>query len=305
MGPYILRRILTLIPLLFAVATLTFFLMHAVPGGPFQGDKALPPELLARMNAKYGLNQNIGLQYVHFLEHLVRGDLGISYQTQNSVISTIKQGAPATLQLGLCAFTFAIVVGLVLGVLSAVNQNGFFDYIGVFVATIGAAIPSFVVALLLILLFALKFHWFDVIGWTFGSPKTMVLPIVSLGLLPAAYIARITRASMLEVLRQDYIRTARAKGLDTFRVVRGHAVRNALVPVLTVAGPIFAGLITGSFIIEYTFAIPGIGTAFVTAVSLRDYGMIMGTVLLYAFAIAIANMVVDVSYGVVDPRIRY
>lgn len=305
MAAYIFRRLLVLIPLLWAVATITFFLMHAVPGGPFQGDKSMPPSLLARMNEKYGLNENIGQQYVHFLDRLVHGDLGISYATQTTVVSRIKHGFPATMQLGISAFIFAIVIGLVLGILSAVNQNGLFDYVGVFVATVGAAIPSFVLALLLILAFSLHFHWFDVIGWSFGDYKSMTLPIVALGLLPAAYIARITRASMLDVLRQDYIRTARAKGLNPFQIINRHAMRNALVPVLTVAGPIFAGLITGSFIIEYTFSIPGIGTAFVDAVTLRDYGMIMGTVLLYAFAIAICNMLVDVSYGIVDPRIRY
>lgn len=305
MAAYILRRMLVLIPLLWAVASITFFLMHAVPGGPFEGEKSMPPALLERMNDKYGLNENIGTQYVHFLNNIVHGDLGISYATQQPVVQRIKNGFPATMQLGISAFVFAIIVGLVLGVLSAVNQNGIFDYIGVFIATIGAAIPSFVVALLLVLFLSLKVHWFDVIGWQFGDYRSMTLPIVALGLLPAAYIARITRASMLEVLRQDYIRTARAKGLNTLQVINRHALRNALVPVLTVAGPIFAGLITGSFIIEYTFAINGIGTAFVDAVTLRDYGMIMGTVLLYAFAIAICNMLVDVSYGLVDPRIRY
>jgi oligopeptide transport system permease protein len=302
---YILRRIFTLIPLLFAVATLTFFLMHAVPGGPFEGEKAMPPELLARMDAKYGLDDNIGQQYVRFMGDLLHGDLGISYQTQRPVIDRIRDGFPATMQLGISAFLFAIVIGLALGTLSAVNQNGFFDYVGVFLATIGAAVPSFVLALLLILLFALKLHWFFVIGWDFGNYRSMVLPIISLGLLPAAYLARITRASMLDVLQQDYIRTARAKGLQPFSVVGRHALRNAMIPVLTVAGPIFAGLITGSFVIEYTFAIGGIGRAFVDAVGSRDYGMIMGTVLLYAFAIAVSNMLVDVSYGIVDPRIRY
>jgi len=305
MAAYIFRRLIVLIPLLWAVATITFFLMHAVPGGPFVGEKSMPPVLIQHMEAKYGLDKNLGQQYVTFLDNLLHGDLGISYATQQPVTQVIRHGFPATIQLGITAFIFAIVVGLVLGVLSAVNQNGVFDYISVFIATIGAAIPSFVLALLLVLLLSLHFHWFDVIGWKFGNYKSMTLPVVALGLLPAAYIARITRASMLDVLRQDYIRTARAKGLRPLQIVNRHAMRNALVPVLTVAGPIFAGLITGSFIIEYTFAIPGIGTAFVDAVNLRDYGMIMGTVLLYAFAIAICNMLVDVSYGIVDPRIRY
>lgn len=302
---YILRRILTLVPLLFAVATITFFLMHAVPGGPFDSDKRFSPEIQQRLEDKYGLGDDLGRQYVTFLSNLVRGDLGISFQNQRPVIDRIRDGFPTTLQLGLCAFGFALVAGLAFGILSAVNQNGPLDYLAVFFATIGVAVPSFVMAIFLILLFALEFGWFDTIGWEFGNYRKMVLPTVSLGLLPAAYIARVTRASMLEVLRQDYIRTARSKGLSSARVISRHAMKNALVPVLTIAGPILAGLITGSFIIEYTFAIPGIGTAFVDAVQLRDYGMIMGTTLLYAFAIALANMFVDLAYGVVDPRIRY
>lgn len=305
MAAYVFRRILVLIPLLWAVATLTFFLMHAVPGGPFQGERSMSPALLARMNDKYGLNDSLGQQYIRFADNLLHGDLGISYATQQPVVDRIRAGMPTTLQLGLCAFVFAVALGVGLGVLSAVQQNGIVDYVGVFLATIGAAVPSFVLALLLVLAFSLHFRWFDVVGWQFGDYRSMTLPVVALGLLPAAFIARITRASLLDVLRQDYIRTAQAKGLRPMLVVGRHALRNALIPVLTVLGPILASLITGSFVIEYTFSIHGIGTAFVEAVTLRDYGMIMGTILVYASAIAICNMLVDVSYGIADPRIRY
>ncbi|MEO6398692.1 MAG: ABC transporter permease [Tepidiformaceae bacterium] len=306
MTGYVIRRLLTFIPLLWAVATLTFFLMHAVPGGPFDaGDKALSPTTRAALNEKYGLDDSLPRQYVTFLGDLAHGDLGLSFQRARPVTDVLKDGLPTTAQLGICAFVFALVLGLTLGVVSAVNQNGVIDYVSVLFATAGAAVPNFVIAVFLVVVFSLKFGWFDVIGWELGNPRKMILPSVALGLFPAAYIARITRASMLEVLRQDYVRTARAKGVTEFRVVLRHVVRNALVPVLTVAGPIFAGLITGSFVIERAFAIPGVGDAFVNAVFVRDYGIIMGTTLLFALIIAILNLIVDVAYGIVDPRIRY
>lgn len=305
MTTYVIRRVIVLVPLLWAIATVTFFLMHAVPGGPFDQEKTLSASTKAALERKYNLDGSLGDQYVHFLNGIVHGDLGLSFRQDRPVTEVIGDGFPTTLQLGLCAFTFALVVGLTLGIFSAVNQNGPLDYVAVFVATAGAAVPSFVLAVFMVLFFGLRLGWFDVIGWEFGNYRQMVLPTITLGLFPAAFIARITRASMLEVLRQDYIRTARAKGLKEFRVVTGHAVRNAMVPVLTVLGPILAGLITGSFIIEQYFAIPGIGRAFVDAVQSRDYGIIMGTTLLYAFAIAVMNLLVDIGYGLVNPRISY
>ncbi len=303
---YSVRRILALIPLLWAVATITFFLMHSVPGGPFQrGDRPLPPATIAALEQRYNLDGTLGEQYVHFLGDLAKGDFGLSIVQNRPVTSVFQQKYPTTLQLGLCSFAFAVVLGLTLGVLSAINQNGILDYVSVTVATLGVAVPSFVMAVFLVLIFSLRFGWFDVIGWEFGNYHKMVLPTVSLGLLPAAYIARVTRASMLETLRQDYVRTARAKGLVERQVVVRHAARNAMIPVLTLLGPILAGLITGSFIIEQTFAIPGIGKEFVTSIGNRDYGLIMGTVLLYALLIAIMNLVVDLAYGLADPRVRY
>lgn len=305
MTAYILRRLLVMVPLLWAIATITFFLMHAVPGGPFDNEKPLPPATVAALERKYDLDGSLGEQYLSYLGNLARGDLGLSFRQNRPVSQVISDGFPSTFQLGVCAFSFALLIGVTLGVVSGVKQNGPMDYIGVFVATAGAAVPNFVLSVFLVLFFALRLGWFDVIGWEFGNPRQMVLPVIGLGMYPAAFIARITRASMLEVLRQDYIRTARAKGVGEFTVVMHHAVRNAMVPVLTVLGPILAALITGSFVIEQYFAIPGIGRAFVEAVGVRDYGVIMGMTLLYATIIALLNLAVDVSYAIANPRIRY
>jgi oligopeptide transport system permease protein len=303
---YSIRRLAAMIPLLWAVATITFILMHSVPGGPFErGERQLPPATIQALEQKYGLDGSVADQYLTFLGNLATGDFGLSIAQNRPVSEIFETKYPTTLQLGLCAFAFALVVGLVLGVLAAVNQNGFLDYLSVSVATAGVAVPSFVMAVFLVLIFSLELGWFDVIGWEFGNYRKMVLPSVSLGLLPAAYIARVTRASMLETLRQDYVRTARAKGLVERQVVIRHAARNAMIPILTLLGPILAGLITGSFIIEHTFAIGGIGKEFVVSIGNRDYGLIMGTVLLYAFLIAFMNLLVDLAYGIADPRVRF
>ena len=294
-----------MIPVLWAVATITFFLMHAVEGGPFDSEKKLPPQVLANLNAKYNLDKPLYEQYGLYLKNLVQGDLGVSFRTNQPVADRIKEGFEVTVQLGLVAFLFALVLGMTLGVVAALNRNRLGDYLGVFFATVGTALPSFIMATFMVVIFSVKLGWFDVLGWEFGNYKKMVLPVVSLGTLPAAYIARITRASMLEVLGQDYIRTARSKGLTEWAVIFRHTIKNALVPILTVIGPIFAFLVTGSFIVETIFSIPGVGRAFVRAVFDRDYGMIMGTVLFYAAIVAVANLVVDILYGAVDPRIRY
>lgn len=305
MAAYILRRLLVMVPLLWAIATITFFLMHAVPGGPFDREKALPPATVEALERRYNLDGSLLEQYGHFIQNLAKGDLGLSFRQDRAVTEVIGTGLPTTLQLGLSAFTFAAVVGIGLGVVSGIRQNSALDYLSVFVATAGAAVPNFVLSVFLVLFFALRLGWFDVIGWEFGNPRQMVLPVIALGMFPAAFIARITRASMLEVLRQDYIRTARAKGVAEYRVVIRHATRNALIPVLTVLGPILAGLVTGSFVIEQYFAIPGMGRSFVEAVGNRDYGIIMGMTLLYATIIAFLNLAVDISYAVANPRIRY
>jgi oligopeptide transport system permease protein len=302
---YTIRRIVLIVPLLLAVATVTFFLMHAVEGGPFDiSDKPMTLDQRARLEARYGLDKPLPRQYLEYLGNVSTLDFGISFANDREVRDIIRDRLPITLELGISAFIFASIVGIGLGIVSSLNQNGLGDYLGVFFATAGAALPSFVLAPLLVWLFALKFGWFDVLGWELWNYEKMVLPTVALGLLPAAYIARITRASMLDVLRQDYVRTARAKGLKEFTVVIRHAVKNALIPVLTVLGPIFAGLITGSFIIETIFAIPGLGREFVQSVLVRDYGLIMGVTLFFAVVIAMMNLIVDLLYAVVDPRIR-
>ena len=302
---FTVRRIVAIIPLLIAVATVTFFLMHTVQGGPFDSDKPLSPSQQKALDAKYGLDDPIWDQYTNYMKNLATGDLGISFSSQREVRDIISERMPISIQLGISAFVFATLVGLTMGSLSALNQNGFGDYIGVFVATAGAALPSFVLAPVLVIIFAVNLGWFDVLGFEMWNYKKMVLPVISLGLLPGAFIARITRASMLDVLRQDYIRTARAKGVKEFLVVMRHAVKNALIPVLTVLGPIFAGLITGSFIVETQFAIPGLGQEFVRSVVIRDYGMIMGVTIFFTVIIAFMNLAVDLMYAVADPRIRY
>ncbi len=320
MTGYVIRRILWMIPLMWAVATITFLLMHAVPGGPFASEKPVPPSVEAALNARYNLDEPLWNQYLLYFQGLLQGDLGLSFRGDTEVVDLLAQGLPVTLQLGCLAFLYAIIIGMSLGIIAALNHNRAGDYFGVFFSTIGTAMPSFVIATFLIIIFSVELGWTGVLGWggpdawiwelefwnpTNWDPRNIVLPVISLGTLPAAYIARITRASMLEVLGQDYIRTARAKGLRENVVVLRHAVKNAMVPILTVLGPIFAFLVTGSFIIEQIFAINGVGRHFVTAVFRRDYGVIMGVTLFYAFVVAVANLVVDILYATVDPRIRY
>jgi len=316
MTGYVIRRLLWMIPLLWGVATITFFLMHLVPGGPFDREKDLPEATKALLERKYNLDEPLPKQYVLYLWNLAHGDLGTSFTRDQEVRDIIRDGFGVSAQLGLTAFAFAVVVGMSLGIISALNQNKLGDYIGVVFATVGASMPNFVVATLGVLIFSVQLGWFDVLGWggpswsEFYNPfawdfRKVVLPVLSVGLLPAAYVARITRASMLEVLRQDYIRVARAKGLPEHRVVLRHAVKNALIPVLTVAGPIFAILVTGSFIVERIFVIPGMGRPFVDSVFRRDYGVIMGTTIFFATIVAFVNLIVDLLYAVVDPRIRY
>ena len=305
MTGYVVRRILWMIPVLLAVATITFFLMHAVKGGPFDQEKQLPPAVLNNINAKYNLDKPLYEQYGLFFWDLAHGDLGISFRNQRPVLDILKDGWPVTAQLGVTTFAFALVLGLSLGVISALNHNRLPDYLGVFFATAGTAMPSFIIGSFLVIIFSVKLGWFDVLGWELGNYRKMVLPVLTLGTLPAAYIARVTRASVLEVLNQDYIRTARAKGLAEYVVVLRHTIKNAMVPVLTVIGPIFAFLVTGSFITETIFSINGVGRRFVNAVFERDYGLIMGTTLFYAAIVAFANLAVDLLYATMDPRIRY
>ena len=278
--------------------------MHLVPGGPWSRDKQLAPAVVAALNAKYGLDKPFFVQYANFLTGILHGDLGISYSYQDrSVTQIIMQGFPKSAVLGAAAFIFAMIVGIGFGMAAALRQNTWVDYLCVMFATIFASVPGFVLGILLIIVFSVGLHWFHTGGW--GSPAQVVMPAMALAALPAAFIARITRASTLETMRQDYVRTARSKGLLERVVLIRHILRNSLIPVVTVAGPEFAAMVTGSVIVETIFSIPGIGRLFVQAVFARDYGLIMGTTLFYAFIISIANLVVDILYGIIDPRIRY
>ena len=303
--------------------------MHSVEGGPWDSERKLPENVIRNLNAKYGLDKpvwpisvssdgvelNSESQYSSFLFNAIQGDLGISYQRQNRpVTDVILTGFKVSFVLGSLALLLGVSIGIGLGVLAATHRNGVVDYLSVVFASAGSAIPSFVLGIFLIYIFSVELHWLPTFGWDTRRglipgflPRLdqMVLPVITLAALPTAYLARITRASMLDVLRQDYVRTAHSKGLHQLTVLYRHSLRNALIPIITLIGPIAAGLITGSFIIEQLFSIPGVGRLFVQSIEARDYGMIMGTTLFYASIIAVANLIVDVTYAIVDPRIRY
>ena len=303
MARYVARRLLWLLLVLWGVATVTFMLMHAVPGGPWDTDKPLSPATVEALDRRYGLDQPVWRRYVDYLAGLVRGDLGISYQYQDRPVrDIIASGLRATATIGVLAFALAVVIGVPLGFASAVRRNSLVDYVSVFLATVLSGVPSFVLGIFLVIVFSLKLHWLPTSGW--GTWQHVVMPSVALGALTAAFIARLTRASVLDALNQDYVRTAYAKGLGRFTVYRRHILRNALIPVVTVLGLELAALVTGSFIIENLFAVPGVGRFFVQGVFQRDYGLIMGAVLFYTFVVALANLAVDLLYAAIDPRVR-
>jgi len=304
MAKFIARRLMWTLVVLFAVATITFVLMHLVPGGPWDRAKALAPQVIENLNEKYGLDKPLIVQFGTYIWNAVHGNLGVSYIFQDrGVTEIILGGLPVSAVLGLTAFILAIIMGITLGIAAALKQNSWVDYFSVGYATIFASVPGFVLGILLMYLLSIQLHWLPTGGW--GGVTHIIMPAIALAALPGAYMARITRASMLDVIRQDYVRTARAKGLPERLVLVRHIGRNAMIPVVTVAGPELAGLITGSFIIETLFSVPGIGRLFVAGVFQRDYGLIMGSILFYAFAVAIVNLAADVIYAAIDPRIRY
>jgi oligopeptide transport system permease protein len=301
---YIARRFLWIVPVLFTVSIITFFLMHAVPGGPWDSEKRLPAGVQARLNAQYGLDKPLYEQYLQWAGGFIQGDLGPSYRSRDRRVNDIvADGIAATVQLGLMAFALSVVVGIPLGIFAALGHNRWPDYLSTGISVIGIATPSFVLAILLIVVFAITLDWFPTGGWK--GPSYWVLPTVALAGFPIAVIARYTRASMLEITRKDFIRTAQSKGLRDRAVVTRHMIRNALIPVVTVLGPILAFLVTGSFIIETIYSVPGVGRFYISAISTRDYSLLMAMTLLYAFAVAALNVVVDVLYAYIDPRIRY
>ena len=302
---YTIRRLLLIVPTMFFVALITFTLAHMAPGSPFDKNENRPmsQEQIDRINRTFGLDKPIPEQFVIFLGDAVRLDFGSSLtQRDRSVNDIIGQGLPVTAQLGVQALLLSLAISLPLGVVSALKQNSAIDYGSLFFATVGYTIPSFVIGIVSIFLFAVYLKWLPIIGW--GDLRHMVLPTVILALGPAAVLTRITRASMLEAIRQDYVRTARSKGLREQVVVVAHVMKNAMIPVATIVGPVTAGLITGSFIIERLFSIPGVGRLYITSIEGRDYPIIMATTLLYAFFIMVANITVDLVYGVLDPRIK-
>ena len=310
---YAIRRILGAIPTLFIIVTLAFFMMRLAPGGPFNSERRLPPEIEANIKAAYNLDKPVYQQYLIYLGKVITGDFGPSYKNKDFTVSElIEEGLPVSARLGLSAIALAILIGTMLGVFAALNQNGIADYFTMGVAMIGITIPTFVSASLLTLVFGVYgIHIFGlditlpVGGWNGGDVRNMILPVIVLALPQVAVISRLTRGSMIEVLRSNYVRTARAKGLSSYRVVTRHALRAGLVPLISYLGPAIAVIATGSLVVEQIFSIPGIGRYFVQGALNRDYTLVMGVVIFYAAFIIVLNLVADILYRLLDPRVRY
>ncbi len=321
---FIIRRLLWLIPVLLFITFITFALMHIAPGGPWDTDpsrRQLSAAQVKAMNARFGLDKPVFIntegnpaqpwtyldsQFFNYILNVVtKFDFGPSYRQRGRDVSDIiMAGLPTSIKLGSIAFIWSTIVGVSLGLYAALRQNTAGDYVALFLATVLRSIPSFVLGIFLIVIFVGTLHWMNIIQDDWSGLQPYILPAIVLGAPIMAFIARLTRSSMLDVTRQDYVRTARAKGLNERAVVLGHMLKNALIPVVTILGPAFATLVTGSFIIETLFGMPGIGQLFVTSINSRDYSLIMATTLFYAFLVAIANMLVDITYAFIDPRIR-
>jgi ABC-type dipeptide/oligopeptide/nickel transport system permease component len=307
MAKFVIRRVFWTIPVILLVILFTFLMMRQIEGNPFRkSERAIPEAIQQNLERKYGLDQPWYVQYAKYVKGVFTYDLGPSLVLRNQTVNDIvAEHFPKSLQLGGLAFLFAAVFGIPLGMIAALRSNSVLDYAAMFFSNVGFAVPNFLIATLAIYFFALE--WGDVFGlptsgWTTWKHK--ILPVVALGLAPMAYFARLVRGTMLETLQADYIRTARAKGLRWRRVVTLHVLRNSLIPVVTAAGPLLGFLITGSFVIEQIFAIPGIGQYYITAVSARDYSVVMGLTVLLSIIVIVANMAVDILYGILDPRTR-
>ena len=300
---YLIKRIGNSIIVLWVVMTVTFLLMHAIPGGPFTAEKSLPPAVKANIEARYKLNDPLLTQYKDYLANVTRGDLGPSFKyVGRSVNDIIAESFPVSLELGVESIFLALLVGVPAGVLAAYRRSHWPDRAVNLLTTLGVAVPSFVLSALLVELFAMKLGWLPAAMW--NSWASRILPSVALAAMPMAFITRLTRSSMLDVLGQDYIKTAKAKGLSTGAVLFRHALPNALIPVVTYLGPMAAGILTGSFVIETIFAIPGLGSYFVTSIYNRDYTVILGITLFYSAIVIFMNMLVDLIYPLLDPRIK-
>ena len=301
---YVFKRLLAGVLTMVVLITVAFFMMHAMPGGPFSPseEKNVPIEVLERIAASYGLDQPVWKQYLMYWQNLLRGDLGVSYKTAGTVNEKITGHFPASAQVGALSVVFSLLVGIPMGLIAALYRGKAADLITLALATIGISVPVFVLSLLLSYMFSSKLNWLPTYG--LDSWLCYILPVICLSFNPIAYIARQTRSSMLEALEQDYVRTARAKGVSELMVVVKHALKNALTPVITYLGPLVAGLLTGSFIVESRFAIPGLGYYFVRSISDRDYTMIMGIVIFYGLFVVICNLVSDILLAIVDPRVK-
>lgn len=302
---FIVKRILQSIPVLLLVTAVTFFMIHAAPGGPFSQERVLPPEVIKHLNERYHLDEPIWQQFLGYVGHLLQGDFGPSFKyPTHTVNDLIAAGFPATFELAIYATLFALVVGLTAGIIASLKPNSIQDYIPMSSAMLGICLPSFVLGPLLLLVFGIWLQWLPVAGWG-QIPGDKILPSVTLGAAYAAYIARISRGGMLEILSQDYIRTARAKGLSTSRIIFVHALRGGITPVISFLGPAIAGLLAGSFVVETIFQIPGLGRFYVQAAFNRDYTMIMGCTIFFAFLIIVFNLLADVLLVWLNPKLRH
>lgn len=305
MAGYIVKRFFASILTMFVLVTITFFLMHAVPGGPFSPaeERKVPKSVMEKMEEKFGLNEPLSVQYVNYLKSILQGDLGFSFkQSDVTVNELISRGFPVSAKVGLIAIIIALIIGMLLGITSAIKRGKLADWASMIVATIGISIPNFVMTVLMLFLFAVVLKLLPTYG--LSSWKHYILPVIGLAFSPIAYIARLMRSSMLEVMRQDYILTARAKGVPEYRVIFKHALKNAIIPIVTYLGPLVAALLTGSFIVERVFSIPGIGRDFVTGISDRDYSVILGLTVFLGLFIIIANFIVDILYAIIDRRVK-
>ena len=302
---FAMRRLLASIPTLLVLITLAFFMMRLAPGGPFDKERSLLPEIEAAINAAYHLDEPLWQQYLRYMGGLLRGDLGPSFQYAGfSVSELIAQGFPVSLAIGLSSMVLALLIGGAAGIWAAMRQNRFGDWSVMTLSMAGISLPSYVIAPLMILLFAVTLHWLPAGGWEQGRYLDMLMPVLALALPQIAYIARLMRGSMIEVLRSNFIRTARAKGLPEHRVILRHALKPAMMPILSFLGPTAAGVITGSVVIEQIFGIPGLGRYFVQAAINRDYTLVLGVVIFYGLLIVLFNFLVDLLYGTLDPRVR-
>ena len=303
MAKYIIKRIFLAIVTIFVICAITFFAMHAVPGGPFNSEKALSEATIAALEARYGLDKPVGEQFVNYLKQVIfNGDFGVSLKNGREISAIIGESFPISAKLGLMAMAVALVCGTVFGCIAALMRNKLPDRVIIFFSTLFTAVPSFVLATLLLLVFCIQLEWFQV--WSVNS-QNYLLPVIALAAYPMAYTTRLAKTSMLDALGQDYIRTAKAKGVSKWKVIFKHALRNSLIPVITYAGPQIAYIITGSLVVETIFTVGGLGSKFVSAINNRDYTLIMATTIFLAALMVVANLICDILYKVVDPRIQY